>query len=141
MKNIVWSACAAICLTAALQAQDKMMPAEGKMQPMTSAKSYTGCLTRSATGSFTLENAMSASTAMKAAPAAKADGMMHDGMTHDGMMHDGMAAAEPLHLSGRVQFGKHVGQRVTVTGTTDDSMAGMTMFTVTSVKTVAKTCR
>ena len=131
MKNIVWSACAAICLTAALQAQDKMMPAEGKMQPMTSAKSYTGCLTRSATGSFTLENAMSASTAMKAAPAAKADGMMHDGM----------AAAEPLHLSGRVQFGKHVGQRVTVTGTTDDSMAGMTMFTVTSVKTVAKTCR
>lgn len=137
MKNIVWSACVAVCLTAALQAQDKMMPADGKMQPMDTAKSYTGCLTKSTTGSFTLENPMPASTAMKTPKGAKADAAKPEPMMHDGMM----AAAEPLHLSGRVQFGRLVGQRVTVTGSADDSMAGMTMFNVSSVKTVAKTCR
>lgn len=137
MKNIVWSACLAICLTAALQAQDKMMGqdkmmSDHKMQPMAAAKSYTGCLTRSATGTFSLENAMPAST-MKAPHAGKADGMMHDGTM--------AAAAASLQLSGRVPLGRHVGHRVTVTGTPDDSMAGMAMFNVTSVKTDAKTCR
>lgn len=135
MKNIVWSACLAIGLTAALQAQDKMMGQDKKMpdhnMPMAAAKSYTGCLTRSATGSFTLENAMPAM--MKTPQAGKPDGMMHDGTM--------AAAAESLQLSGRVQLGRHVGHRVTVTGTPDDSMAGMAMFNVTSVKTVAKTCQ
>ena len=142
MKNIVWSACLAIGLTAALQAQDKMMGqdkmmADHEARPMAAAKSYTGCLTRSATGSFTLENAMPAT--MKAPHAGKSEGMMHEGeMMHDGAM---MPAAQSLQLSGRVQMARHVGHRVTVTGSPDDSMAGMTMFNVTSVKTDAKSCR
>lgn len=146
MKKIVWSACLAMGLTAALQAQDKMMGQDKMMADhqtplMAAAKSYTGCLTRSAAGSFTLENAMPSAT-MKAAHGGKGDGMMHDGGS-DRMMHDGTmaAAAQSLQLSGHVQLARHVGHRVTVTGTPDDSMAGMTMFSVTAVKTDAKTCR
>jgi hypothetical protein len=131
-------ACIAFALTVAVGAQDKNMPME-KMNHMAAEKAYSGCVASSKTGSYTLTHPMTADTknSMKTADAMKKD----DAMAHDTMASDTMAP-ESLALSAAadVNLHKHVGHKVTVTGTDGDSMDGMATFKVKSIKMIAGSC-
>jgi hypothetical protein len=154
MKNVVFGACMALAITAMVGAQDKKMSMD-KMDHMAADTSYTGCL-ESSDGHFSLTHPMAAdmkpmkkSGSMKkddGMAMKKSDGMMKDdGMKKDGMMKDdGMKKdmMEPSMLSltgGAVDLSKHVGHKVTVTGS-EDTMGGMASFKVKSLKMIGKTC-
>ena len=146
MKTALVGACVALAFTAAVGAQDKKTAME-KMDHMAMEKAYSGCVESSQAGSFTLTHSMVADTrkSMKMAapmktgdPSMKTDAMKHD----DAMAHDGMAPVS-LALStaaSSVNLNKHVGRKVTVTGTEGDNMNGMATFKVKSLKVIAASC-
>ena len=145
MNRTIISACIAFALTAAIGAQDKRMSME-KMDHMVTEKAYSGCVESSNTGSYTLTHSMvaDAKNSMKTADSMKKDDpmMKTDSMKKDdAMAHDTMAP-ESLALSAAagVNLRKHVGHKVTVTGTDGDSTNGMATFTVKSVKMIAGSC-
>ena len=122
---------ALMAMGAAASAQDKM----AKPMEMGKEKSYTGCIEAGAmAGSFKLTHA--------AADMA----MSKDAMKKDTMGKDAMAMSMGL-MSKNVDLSKHVGHKVTVTGT-DDKMAmgkdamgkDMHGFSVSAVKMVAASC-
>ena len=121
----------------AASAQDKMdKPMMGK------EKSYTGCVEAgSMANSFTLTHATAEMAMGK-------DAMAKDAMKKDAMKKDSMGKMDmaTMSLSSKsVDLAKHVGHKVTVTGTEDamakDAMGkGAHAFTVTALKMVAATC-
>jgi hypothetical protein len=124
----VSAAVLALFATAALAAaQDKTMPMDKKMSMDKKMEhTLTGCVARSDSGVFTLDHAMAPDT------------MKKESMSKDTMMKDSMMAAPEL-ASKTVDLSKHVGHKVTVTGS-DDTMSGKTTFTVKSLKMVAQSC-
>jgi hypothetical protein len=126
-----------LAIAAAAGAQDGKMGKMKAKDAMRTETNYTGCIERSPDGVYTLAHAMAADAAMKK-PMAK-DSMAKDSMATDSMMKDAMAPALGLS-STSVDLAKHVGHKVTVKGTSGDTMGGMATFTVTSVKMVAASC-
>jgi hypothetical protein len=126
LRQIGGAVCALVATTVLTAAQDKPMPMDKKME-----KTLTGCVMRSDSGIFTLDHAMAADTMKK-------DSMKKDSMAKDTMMKDSMAMTPELS-SKNVDLSKHVGHRVSVTGS-DDSMNGKTTFAVKSLKMVASSC-
>jgi hypothetical protein len=114
---------------------DKM----GKMDGPT--KTYTGCVEAgSEAGAFTLTHVMAADHMGKGAM--QKDTMKNDAMGKDAMAHD-TTMPTTLTLTGKsVDLSKHVGHKVTVTGSAgQDAMEkGMSAFTVKSLKMVASSC-
>jgi len=148
MRNAVMGVCLAAAATVALGAQDKMMPS-AKMDHEMAWKTYSGCVERSSDGAFTLAHAM------EVKPAHGKDANMkmkdHQAMAKDGMagesMKDEPMKAEPMNgeslalIAGRVDLAKHVGRKVSVSGTAKaDAMPGPAAFSVTSVKGLAGSC-
>jgi hypothetical protein len=139
-KGIV-GACLVVGFTAIVGAQDHQMT----MKPMDDArmqKAYSGCVEAAQKGSYTLTHAtaadVKASTMKSAEPMMKTNDMKKDeAMAHDAMTSMSLA----LHAAARgVDLSKHVGHKVTVTGTDGDSMDGVTTFNVTSLKMTAASC-
>ena len=140
MKNVMVGACVAMALTAGLGAQDQKMGTE-KMDQMAMEKTYSGCIESSQAGTYSLTHSMIAET-MKSMK--KGDSTMKGDpmMKNDAMAHDGMAPAS-LALSAAapsVNLSKHVGHKVTVTGTVGDSMNGIATFKVKSIKMIGASC-
>jgi hypothetical protein len=133
MNRTIVGACVALGLTAAVGAQDQKMAME-KMDHMAMEKAYSGCVESSRSGSYTLTHSM---IAVAKNSTKKADSMTKD----DDMAHDTMAP-ESLVLSAAagVNLRKHVGHKVTITGTDGDSMSGMATFKVKSVKAIGGSC-
>ena len=168
MKWMMTIAAAAAIAGGTVAAQaGQSMAAHDKMDQMGGmAKmdvSYTGCV-ESSGSAFSLTRAVAAAPSMKH-DAMKHDGMAHEGMAHDtmnpdgmkpdtmkadGMKHDAMKddamMAKTVSLSSpSVDLRKHVGQKVTVTGSSAGSKEGMagsdaSALVVTSVKVLAKSC-
>ena len=121
----------------AASAQDKMeKPMMGK------EKSYTGCVEAgSMANSFSLAHATAEMAMGK-------DAMAKDSMAKDAMKKDTMGKMDMANLSlasKSVDLAKHVGHKVTVTGTEDmlakDAMGKSAhVFNVTALKMVAATC-
>src|SRR5262245_63710268 len=145
MNPVIVGACVALAFTAGVGAQDKKMATE-RMDHMAMEKAYSGCVETSQTGSYILAHPMiaDAKKSMKKADATKKDGptMKADAMKkEDAMAHDAMAPAS-LALSAAapsVDLSKHVGHKVTVTGT-GDSMNGMATFKVKSLAMIGASC-
>ena len=144
MNRTIVGAAVALALTAAVGAQEKKM-AMDKMDHMAMEKSYSGCLESGETGSYTLTHSMIADAkhSMKTAdstkkndPMMKTDSMKKD----DAMAHDTMAPQSLALSADRVDLRKHVGHKVTVTGTEGDGMNGMATLKVKSVKMIAGSC-
>jgi len=132
-RVIVGAFAVALAFTAGIAAQDKKM-AMAKMDHMSMEKTYSGCVESSQTGSYNLTHSMiaDAKTSMK-----KGDSMKKD----DAMAHDAMAPVSlALSAAPSVDLSKHVGHKVTVTGTDGDGMNGMTTFKVTSIKKIGASC-
>ena len=140
MKKVIVGACVSMAFTAGLGAQDQKMGTV-KMDHMAMEKTYSGCVESSQAGSYSLTHSMIADTkkSMKKGDSTmKGDPMMKN----DAMAHDGMAPAS-LALSVAapgVNLSKHVGHKVTVTGTDGDSMNGMATFKVKSIKMIGASC-
>ena len=145
MNRTIVGACVAFALTAAVGAQDKKMSME-KMDHMAVEKAYSGCVESTHAGSYTLTHSMiaDAKNSMKTADSMKKDDpmMKTDSMKKDdAMAHDTMAPKSlALSAAAAVNLRKHVGHRVTVTGTDGDSVNGMATFKVKSVKMIAGSC-
>ena len=126
-------------------AQDDKMGKMDKMEKMDGkTRTYIGCLAAGAeAGTFTLTHAIAddhmGKDAMKS-DAMNSDAMKHDAMKSDAMKNDAMAVS-----SKSVDLGKHVGHKVTVTGSSgadkmDANGKSMSAFTVKSLKMVSTTC-
>lgn len=160
MKNVVWAACLGLSVATLAGAQEMKAP-EGKMHGMADEKSYAGCLERSATGAYQLTHVMAvpAGAPMKDGMKETMTDSMKEPMTHSmkdsmaGSMKDGGSMKVPDSMDGRsmkeslalsagagVDLGKHVGHKVTVKGTAQDGMHGMTTFTVTSLQMAGRSC-
>ncbi|HEY6826145.1 MAG TPA: hypothetical protein VI259_04750 [Gemmatimonadaceae bacterium] len=142
MKNVMCGGFAAVVLamSAAAGAQGHKM--DDKMDKMKSETTYTGCIERSSDGAFTLGHAMASSATTKKSMSKDAmakDSMAKDSTTHDAMTKDAMASALGL-TSTSVDLAKHVGHKVTVKGVAGDTMGGMAMFKVKSIKMVGSSC-
>jgi len=142
MKNVMCGGFAAVVLamSAAAGAQGHKM--DDKMDKMKSETTYTGCIERSSDGAFTLGHAMASSATTKKSMSKDAmakDSMAKDSTTHDAMTKDAMASALGL-TSTSVDLAKHVGHKVTVKGVAGDTMGGMAMFNVKSIKMVGSSC-
>ena len=118
-------------------AQDDKM---GKMDNMDGkARTYTGCLAAGTeAGTFTLTHASADDHMGK--DAMKNDAMKNDAMKNDAMKNDGLAVS-----SKSVDLSKHVGHKVTVTGSSaadkmDATAKSMSGFTVKSLKMVSTSC-
>jgi hypothetical protein len=118
-----------------------------KMQMMVT--SYTGCIEAGSVGdAFTLTHLKQADRPSK--QSMKMDSMPKDTMAKDTMNHDSMAPAALILSGSPVDLRKHLGHKVTVSGSLahekKDAMEQGTMdkaapmFTVTSLKMVATTC-
>jgi pentapeptide MXKDX repeat protein len=142
----------AVASLAAAQSGEMKM-AQPEMAPVT----YTGCVEAGSAGrTFTLTHVGSMSKDSMAKDGMAKDGMAKDGMAKDGMKadaagmgkmsHDAMAPATvSLAAKSSIDLKKHVGQKVSVTGTPAQGQmdaAGMAVaaFNVTSIKTIAKSC-
>lgn len=144
MNSRIISATAAIAVamsSLAAGAQDRM----SKPMEMGKEKSYTGCVeTGAAAGTFALAHATSEMAMGKDAmkkdtmgkDAMKKDAMGKDAMKNDAMHKGGMDMATLSISSESTDLSKHIGHKVTITGTEDNAHA----FTVTSLKMVAATC-
>ena len=130
----MWStAFVVVIAAAALSAQSgKDMKMSEKMK-----MSYTGCVEAATGGNSFLLTHVTGDHAM----------MAHDGMMkEDAGMHDGdhQKMSNTLMLSGRSDLKKHLGQKVTVTGSLSHGMAEMPderdTLTVASLKVVGKSC-
>ena len=137
MKNVICCGFVAVVLvlSAAASAQERKM--DDKMDKMKSETSYTGCIERSPDGAFTLGHAMASSATTKKSMGK--DSMAKDSMAHDSMMKDAMGSTLGL-ASTSVDLAKHVGHKVIVKGLAGDTMGGMAMFTVKSIKMVGSSC-
>lgn len=117
-------------------AQDSM----AKPMEMGKDKTYTGCIEAGA-----MANGFALTHVGAGMPPMAKDAMAKDTMTKDAMGKGGMEMASWTLSSKSVDFSKHVGHLVSVTGT-EDTMATDTMgkgqhtFNVTSLKMVAATC-
>ena len=132
VRQIGGAVCALVATTVLTTEQDKSMPMDKKMaMDKTMAKTLTGCVMRSDSGTFTLDHAMVADTMKK-------DSMKKDTMAKDTMMKDSMTMAPQLS-SESVDLSKHIGHKVSVTGS-DDMMNGKTSFAVKSLKMIASSC-
>lgn len=129
MKQVMCCGLAVLALSASMAAQDH------KMDSMKSEMSYTGCLERNPAGMIELAHFMAADEAGK--KSMSKEPMAKDSMAHDSMMKDSMTLALS---STSVDLAKHVGHKVTVTGAAND-MDGTKMFSVTSMKMVASSCK
>ena len=121
-------------------AQDDKMGKMDKMEKMDGKTwTYTGCLAAGAdAGTFTLTHAMADDHMGK-------DAMKHDGMKSDAMKADSMKSDTLAVSSKSVDLGKHVGHRVSVTGSSgankmDANGKGVSAFTVKSLKMVSASC-
>jgi hypothetical protein len=134
MTRVIVGACVALAFTAVVGAQDKKKAGE-KMDQMAMEKAYSGCVESSQTGSYTLTHWMiaDAKKSMK-----KADSMKDDSMKKDDSMAPASLALSAAAAS--VDLSKHVGHKVTVTGTDGDSMNGMATFKVKSLKMIDASC-
>jgi hypothetical protein len=116
------------------------------MEEKAGMTTYTGCLTASPNGTFSLTGAVRSGEPMK-----------HESMKDDSMKHDAMMKPPLTLASTSVDFAKHAGQKVSVTGSPAHAMGGMKMdgtkmdamgkdamapaaFTVTSLKVVSTSC-
>lgn len=133
-------AAVAVCTGAFVVAAQASQGTMGKMDKP-AAKTYTGCIAAGqTTGTFTLTHAAEA-------------GMKKDAMSKDAMAHD--MAEKTLALEGKnVDFSKHVGHKVSVTGNDASSTMGkpdgmassngmgkdLPSFSVTSIKAIEGTC-
>ena len=125
--------------------QDKKMDGSAKMVRMDAT--YTGCIEAAGAGKFTLAHAVAATDAMGAnsmkEPSTK------NNMAMDTMKKDSMTSTTLTLSSTAVDLSKHVGQRVSVTGSLAPKMAAMDQgamakepaaFTVKSLRTVSGSC-
>lgn len=138
----MWSTALVLVAAAALSAQSGQDMKMGETMKMKT--SYTGCVAAGADGSSFLlthvsgEHAMMQHDGMMKPDAGmmKADGGMHDG-DHDKMSND-------VVLTGRSDLKKHVGQKVTVSGSlsraTPEMSTDRDTLTVTALKVVGKSC-
>jgi hypothetical protein len=146
-KGIV-GVCVAVTFTAIVTAQDHQM-AMKSVDDATMQKAYSGCVETGQTGSYTLTHATAADVktskamehgdSMKSADPMKTTGDMKK---DDAMADNGMASMSlALHAAARrVDLSKHVGHKVTVTGTDGDRMDGVTTFNVTTLKMISASC-
>ena len=142
MKNVMCGGFVAVVFAMApvVGAQDHKM--DDKMNKMKSEMSYTGCIEQSPDGGFTLGHAMASSAMTKKSKTGDSmakESMAKDSMAHDPMMKDAMASTLGL-ASTSVDLAKHVGHKVTVKGVAGDTMGGMAIFNVKSIKMVGASC-
>jgi len=151
MKWMISSAVmVAVALSVGVRAQSGgAMAKDDKMDKM-ETKTYTGCVAAGAdTGTFTLTHVMAADDhmgkdAMKKDAMSK-DAMKKDSMGKDNMAHDTMTSTTMTVSSKSVDLAKHIGHKVTVTGSSGpdkmDAMGkNMSAFTVKSLKMVSASC-
>src|SRR5260221_5015852 len=161
MKSMMWSVAllVAAVLPVAVSAQAGTMAKGDKMDKMEMKDAtYTGCIAAGTTaGPFMLTHVADdhmGKDAMKK-DAMKDDAMKNDAMKKDTMAKDTMAGTTMALTSASVDLGKHLGHKVSVTGTAAhgkmDAMGKDTMakdaiakdgpaFTVKSLKMVAASC-
>jgi hypothetical protein len=139
MKRVIAGACFAVAFTATIvTAQDKNMSMK-KTDHMSNEKTYSGCVERSTTGSYSLTHLMAPNEKMpmsKSDPAMKGESMKAD----VAMGTDAMTPASLSLTAPGKDLSKYVGQRVTVTGSDGDSMNGTPALKVKSLKTTSKSC-
>jgi len=149
-----WTISGAVIVTVALSvgvrarsgsgmAQDDKMGKMDKMEKMEKMDgkpgTYTGCLAAGAeAGTFSLTHAIADDHMGK-------DGMKNDEMNSDAMKHDARKSDTLAISSKSVDLGKHVGHKVTVTGSSgadkmDANGKGVSAFTVKSLKMVSASC-
>lgn len=161
MKRNMMAGLLMTCMSAAVLAQSAETmdkgKASGSMNKMSDETTYTGCLEKgSAARTFVLTHANQADSmqhdSMRNEPtktasmkdgAMKDDAMKKDAMAKETMSHD-MTPTVNLASSG-VDLNKHVGHKVTVSGSADamgKDATGMTSptLTVKTLKMVAKSC-
>ncbi len=139
MKNVMCGGFAAVVLavSAVAGAQDHKMKMDDKMDKMKSETTYTGCIERSSDGTCALGHAMASSATTKKSMGN--DSMAQDSMAKDSMMKDAMGSTLGL-TSTSVDLARHVGHKVTVKGVAGDTMGGLAMFNVKSIKMVGSSC-
>jgi hypothetical protein len=141
MNRMLGAAVVAMSVTAAAGAQSMKtmgMPSKGD----TTSKTYAGCVESVNHGAAFLLTKVEGTGSMDGDMAMK----HHDDMA---MKHDDTAmkgdAAESFVLAGSTDLGKHVGEKVSVTGSlTDGSMGTMSLdlstLTIKTLKVIAKSC-
>ena len=132
----MWStALVVVAVSAAVSAQSGKDMSEPRMGD-TMKMGYTGCVeTVNHGGSFLLTHIADDHQAM----------MHHDGaMKSESKMHDDHMMPSAVVLTGRADLKKHVGQKVTVTGSLSRAMSetpnDRDTLAVASLKVVAKSC-
>ena len=124
---------------------DKKMDGVVKMGGMDAT--YTGCIEAAGAGQFTLAHAVAATDAMGANSMKESSTKKE--MAMDTMKKDSMMSTTLTLSSTAVDLGKHVGQKVSVTGSVATKMATMdkgsmakepAAFTVKSLRTVSRSC-
>jgi hypothetical protein len=125
--------------------QDKTMDGMAKMGGMD--VTYTGCLEAAGTGKFTLTHAVAATGSMAAA--SMKEPSMKKQMAKGTMKNDTMSSTALTLSSTAVNLSKHLGQKVSVTGSLAPQMASMDKgaaakeppaLTVKTLKTVSRSC-
>ena len=126
--------------------QDRKMDGSAKMGGMDAT--YTGCIEAAGAGKFTLAHAVPATSHM-AADSMKEPPMKKNELAMDTMKKDSMMSTMLTLSSTAVDLGKHVGQKVSVTGSPAPKMGPMdkgamakepTAFIVKSLRTVSGSC-
>ena len=126
--------------------QDTKMDSMAKMGGMDAT--YSGCVEATAPGTFTLVHAVAENGSM-AAESMKEPSMKQNEMAMKTMEKDNMMSTTLTLSSTAVDLSKHLGQKVSVTGSLTPQMAPMdkgamakepAAFTVKSLKTVSGSC-
>jgi ABC-type iron transport system FetAB permease component len=126
--------------------QDKKMDGMAKMAGMDAT--YTGCIEAAGSGKFTLAHAVAATGGM-AADSMKEPSMKKNEMATATMKKDTMMSSTLTLSSTTVDLSKHVGQKVSVTGSLAPTMTSMDKgatakepagFTVNSLNRVSGSC-
>jgi len=145
MKNVTCGGFVAVVLAVSAVASAQGHKMDDKMDKMKSEISYTGCIQRSADGTFTLGHAMRSNTTGKKSRTSDSmakDSMAKDAMdsmAHDSRMKDAMTSTLDL-ASTSVDLAKHVGHKVTVKGVAGDTMGGLATFHVKSLEMIGSSC-
>ena len=139
-----WTGVAA--LSGSSMSQDKKMDSMAKMGGVDAT--YSGCIEATGAGKFTLAHAV-ADTGSMAAESMKEPSMKKNEKAMDTMKKDSMMSTTLMLSSTAVDLSKHVGHKVSVTGSLAPKMASMdkgamekepAAFTVKSLKTVSGSC-
>lgn len=126
--------------------QDKKMDGMAKMRGMD--VTYTGCIEAAGAGKFNLAHAV-ASTGRVAADSMKEPSMKKNETAMDTMKQDTMMSTTLTLSSTAVDLSKHLGRKVSVTGSLGPQVASVdkgamakepAAFTVKSLKTVSGSC-